>query len=310
MNQIDNKFFFLVSQIQNTTYEKLVFRIKKGFCFLPENIKANLENYFATYDFWGSLSEEKGDFDEIEKKAKVLKCHISDFVWLYRKLEDYSSKFLLFAILNNWLNYDFTSLKQSICQKGKHYFDYDLLAHCKNEVFVDVGAYTGDTVLDFINFYGKDSYKQIYCFEITPSIFDCLQTNLKNYSNITFVNKALKNKPGFAWLDENSGSVSANRTSKNGAQKILCTTLDNEVKQKVSLIKMDIEGDEEKALIGCKRHITVDNPKLFISLYHKNEHYYKLPRLIYRYNKNYKFFLRNYGGGMYPTEIVLLAFPK
>ena len=117
MNQIDNKFFFLVDQIQNTTYEKLVFRIKKGFCFLPENIKANLENYFATYDFWGSLSEEKGDFDEIEKKAKVLKCHISDFVWLYRKLEDYSSKFLLFAILNNWLNYDFTSLKQSICQK-------------------------------------------------------------------------------------------------------------------------------------------------------------------------------------------------
>lgn len=306
----DKNFYQLVDSISNLNEEELLFKIKFNYSFLPKNIKTSLENYFDKYKFWGSLHGDNLDYDEIERKAKTIKKHIKDFVWLYEKLEDDSSKFLLHAILNNFINYDFTSLQKTLNQKYHHYFDFDILPKMKEEVFADIGSYTGDTVLDFIKCYGENSYKKIYCYEITTDIIPTLKNNLINYKNIEIKSLAVSNKSKTLYIDENSTSNSANKTKNKGKIKIEAKSLDEDIKEKISLIKMDIEGDEELALMGAKKHIQNDTPKLLISLYHNNNHYFKLPKLIYSYNKNYKFYLRNYGGNLYPTEIVLFAIPK
>ena len=306
----DRNFYQLIDSISSLSEENLLFKIKFNYSFLPKNIKTSLENYFDKYKFWGSLHEDNLDYDEIERKAKTIKKHIKDFVWLYEKLEDDSSKFLLYAILNNFINYDFTSLQKTLNQKYHHYFDFDILPKMKEEVFADIGSYTGDTVLDFIKCYGENSYKKIYCYEITTDIIPTLKNNLINYKNIEIKSLAVSNKSKTLYIDENSTSNSANKTKNKGKIKIEAKSLDEDVKEKISLIKMDIEGDEELALMGAKKHIQNDTPKLLISLYHNNNHYFKLPKLIYSYNKNYKFYLRNYGGNLYPTEIVLFAIPK
>ena len=306
----DKNFYQLIDSISSLSEENLLFKIKFNYSFLPKNIKTSLENYFDKYKFWGSLHEDNLDYDEIERKAKTIKNHINDFVWLYEKLEDDSSKFLLHAILNNFINYDFTSLQKTLNQKYHHYFDFDILPKMKEEVFADIGSYTGDTVLDFIKCYGENSYKKIYCYEITTDIIPTLKNNLINYKNIEIKSLAVSNKSKTLYVDENSTSNSANKTKNKGKIKIEAKSLDEDVKEKISLIKMDIEGDEELALMGAKKHIQNDTPKLLISLYHNNNHYFKLPKLIYSYNKNYKFYLRNYGGNLYPTEIVLFAIPK
>lgn len=306
----DRNFYQLIDSISSLSEENLLFKIKFNYSFLPKNIKTSLENYFDKYKFWGNLHEDNLDYDEIERKAKTIKKHIKDFVWLYEKLEDDSSKFLLYAILNNFINYDFTSLQKTLNQKYHHYFDFDILPKMKEEVFADIGSYTGDTVLDFIKCYGENSYKKIYCYEITTDIIPTLKNNLINYKNIEIKSLAVSNKSKTLYIDENSTSNSANKTKNKGKIKIEAKSLDEDVKEKISLIKMDIEGDEELALMGAKKHIQNDTPKLLISLYHNNNHYFKLPKLIYSYNKNYKFYLRNYGGNLYPTEIVLFAIPK
>ena len=306
----DKNFYQLVDSISNLNEEELLFKIKFNYSFLPKNIKTSLEIYFDKYKFWGNLHEDNLDYDEIERKAKTIKNHINDFVWLYEKLEDDSSKFLLHAILNNFINYDFTSLQKTLNQKYHHYFDFDILPKMKEEVFADIGSYTGDTVLDFIKCYGENSYKKIYCYEITTDIIPTLKNNLINYKNIEIKSLAVSNKSKTLYIDENSTSNSANKTKNKGKIKIEAKSLDEDIKEKISLIKMDIEGDEELALMGAKKHIQNDTPKLLISLYHNNNHYFKLPKLIYSYNKNYKFYLRNYGGNLYPTEIVLFAIPK
>mgnify|MGYP002797328059 FL=1 len=306
----DKNFYQLVDSISSLSEEDLLFKIKFNYSFLPKNIKTSLENYFDKYKFWGSLHEDNLDYDEIERKAKTIKKHIKDFVWLYGKLEDDSSKFLLHAILNNFINYDFTSLQKTLNQKYHHYFDFDILPKMKEEVFADIGSYTGDTILDFIKCYGENSYKKIYCYEITTDIIPTLKNNLINYKNIEIKSLAVSNKSKTLYVDENSTSNSANKTKNKGKIKIEAKSLDEDVKEKISLIKMDIEGDEELALMGAKKHIQNDTPKLLISLYHNNNHYFKLPKLIYSYNKNYKSYLRNYGGNLYPTEIVLFAIPK
>lgn len=306
----DRNFYQLIDSISILSEEELLFKIKFNYSFLPKNIKTSLEIYFDKYKFWGSLHEDNLDYDEIERKAKTIKNHINDFVWLYEKLEDDSSKFLLHAILNNFINYDFTSLQKTLNQKYHHYFDFDILPKMKEEVFADIGSYTGDTILDFIKCYGENSYKKIYCYEITTDIIPTLKNNLINYKNIEIKSLAVSNKSKTLYVDENSTSNSANKTKNKGKIKIEAKSLDEDVKEKISLIKMDIEGDEELALMGAKKHIQNDTPKLLISLYHNNNHYFKLPKLIYSYNKNYKFYLRNYGGNLYPTEIVLFAIPK
>ena len=73
---------------------------------------------------------------------------------------------------------------------------------------------------------------------------------------------------------------------------------------------MDIEGSEEKALLGSINHIKNDYPKLLISVYHDNDHLWKIPKLISEINDSYDFYLRCYGNNIYPTEIVLFAIPK
>lgn len=70
---------------------------------------------------------------------------------------------------------------------------------------------------------------------------------------------------------------------------------------------MDIEGYEQKALVGCANHIKNEHPKLLISVYHNHEDLWKIPTMIKNISKDYKFYLRYYGNNIFPTEIVLIA---
>lgn len=309
-NIIDYEFYSLVESIKDLSYQKLFEKIKTNYKSLNKQTKKILEDYFDKFSFWGSLHEEINDFDEIDNKVRTLTTHIDDFVWLYENLADYTSRHLLFSIINNFVNYDFYNLERSISHCEKHYFDFDLIPSCLNEVFVDLGAYTGDTILDFLTCYSIDCYNKIYCYEITPSIFEYLKKNLLPYKNIILKDKAVQDKEGFIFIKDNIADPSANTTNELGEIKIESVTLDKDIKEKITMIKMDIEGDEEKAILGCKNHIKNDCPILMVSLYHNNDHFWKLPQIIHEYNNQYSFYLRNFGGGLYPTEIVLYAINK
>lgn len=71
---------------------------------------------------------------------------------------------------------------------------------------------------------------------------------------------------------------------------------------------MDIEGSEIEALIGARKQIVNNTPRLAICVYHKKEDLYAIPQLIMEYNSNYKLYLRPHS--MMPTELVLFAIPK
>ena len=70
---------------------------------------------------------------------------------------------------------------------------------------------------------------------------------------------------------------------------------------------MDIEGSEYEALLGSKEHIKNDKPKLLISIYHGFDDVWRIIKLIDSFNSDYKYYLRYYGGPIFPTEITLIA---
>lgn len=307
MNIIDKNFNNLVKEIKNQSLEEVYQSIRSYFANIPENIQFALEDYFIKFPYWGKLNKKENNYEELFNRAESLKKHIEDYVWLYNHLQDYRSKKLLFAILNNWYQFDFDTLNTSIEKNYPHYFDLDIIKSNKDEVIVDLGAYTGDTILDYINYYGTENYKKIYCYEITDEIFKILQNNLYHYPNINYQKKAVTDQIGKMYLHKNSVDHSANMIDKTGEIEIDTTTIDEDIKEVITLIKMDIEGSEQKALIGCEKHIKNDHPKLLISVYHNHEDLWKIPKMIENMCPGYKFYLRYYGNNIFPTEIVLLG---
>ncbi len=310
MNKVDKLFKELINKINLMTKEEIYFNIKKSFDKIPIETKKSIEVFFNKFNYWGKIDLENNNYEALYEKAITLKENTEQFNWLYFTLKDYKSKKLLYGILNNWFCYDFNTVKPCLGTPYKHYFDLDIIPHCENEVIVDLGAYTGDTILDYIDTYGENSYNKIYCYDITDEVFIYLKNNLSKYKNIIYRKKAISDKIGNLYLEANSSSISANRVCEEGDILLDSTTLDEDIKEKVSMIKMDIEGHEKKALLGSINHIKNDNPKLLISVYHNNNHLWELPKLINDINPNYDYYLRCYGNCIYPTEIVLFAIPK
>lgn len=307
MNIIDKNFKELTNEIKSLTEKEIYHRIRKNFDLVDENIKKNCMNFFNEFNYWGNLDIDNNNYEQIELKAKTLHEHIDDFIWVYEHLCDYRSKNTLYSILNNWYKYDFITTSQTKEYMYDDYFDLDLLPCTNDEVIVDLGSYIGDTVFSYIKNYGKDSYKKIYCYEVTPNIFEKLIDNLKEYENIEFRLKGVSDEKGKMNIIENNVSASANTLVNSTDGNVEVTTLDEDIMEKITLIKADIEGFEQKALKGAKNHILNDHPKLLISVYHNNEDLWKIPKMIYDIHNDYKFYLRYNSSPIYPTEITLFA---
>lgn len=307
MNYIDDYFKQLVNHLKKKTKEKIYGDMVYQYKRLNQNIKNSLENYFEKFPYWGSLNESKEDFEHMRLIADSLKDHLDDFIHLYSKLGDYRSKLVLYSIMSNWYQYDFKMLNRSIEKSYGHYFDLDLIEPNSEEVIVDLGAYTGDTILDYIYTYGENKYQKIYAYDITEESLIKLKENVSRYPNIIVKKRAITDKTGITYIKKSEVDNSANMTMDHGDDEVLETTLDDEVKEKITMIKMDIEGGEQKALRGAEEHIKKEHPKLLISVYHNVRDIFEIPKMIEQMDSSYQFYLRNHGGGVYPTEIVLIA---
>ena len=308
MKKIDTEFNNLIWEINNKSKEEIFNHIKENYKKINSSIIASIEIFLAQFGYWGKLNLVSGEFEELERRSSILKSHTFDLMWLYDNLGDYRSKIVLFGILNYWYNSLFDTLGAATEKNYHQYFDLDLINCDNKEVFVDIGAYTGDTILDYINTYRE--YKSIYAYEITPSSIDYIKQNLSIYPNIYIRNNAVLDKEETLYIKNNLVSASANTLDDSGELQVHGVTIDDDVLEKVTMIKMDIEGSELKALKGCVNHIKNDTPKLLISVYHKHGDIIDIPKFIYNINPNYKFYLRYFGNKYYPTETVLLAIPK
>ena len=312
-NQMDRQFLSWVKYIEDTSEEQLVREIRARFEKLGSN-KAGYVDYFRRYSFWGTLDPDKGEYENFEKRVHMMKEHLSDFVWLYRILDDNRSRAVLLAVMRNWTYLD-TELLGKARENGEHYFDLDLLPEADGEVFVDVGAYIGDTVRSFTGIYGK-GYQRIYAYEPDRENLRFLKHNIHGLHDVEIRRKAVGREAGTLELispeDTSSSRLETVGASadKSDTMKVEIVTLDENIAEPVTWIKMDVEGAEYDALIGASKHIKKDKPKLSISVYHGYDDLWRLPRLIHEMNPSYRFYLRYYGGNLIPTEIVLTALPE
>lgn len=144
--------YFEWSQCRNSSYNKY-------FVTLMENLCENLEMYKRAY----YLLE-----DDISQKVFYFIC-----MWRMTR----RSSFLIRAYQLSW--------------HGKQYWD-PIVRLGNDEVFVDAGAYTGDTTREFID--RVDSYSKIYCYEPDIQNIERAKEYLQEYDNIIYRNAGVGSK--------------------------------------------------------------------------------------------------------------------
>lgn len=231
-----------------------------------------------------------------------LKNHIEGYKWAYNFFEDEESKRIVVDRLKCQL-YG-TVIKAS--PDSLEYFDYNIISLSKNEIFVDGGAYYGDTILA-IDDVCKGEYQHIYSFEADTKKCEMMQKEFVSYNRVSVVDRGLwseNSELNFSKADFGASSSIACKVSEE-SERVEVVSLDSFFlhKEAPTFIKMDIEGAEYEALQGAKEIICKYKPKLAICIYHKPEDVYTIPQLLKEYRKDYKFYLRQPYDGT--TETIL-----
>lgn len=155
-----------------------------------------------------------------------------------------------------------------VASNGTQYFD--VLSSVEDEIFIDAGAYNGDTIAAFQK-WTKGKYKRIYAFEPNVEMAQATMNYLRQnqVENVVFTPKATWGKEEVLSFFEDA---SASRVGKGGETCVQAVDIDSVVgDEKVTFIKMDVEGSELQSLIGAQRTISMNKPRLAISVYHKPE---------------------------------------
>jgi FkbM family methyltransferase len=219
-------------------------------------------------------------------------CFVDDS---YSAFEEKRSRHLYKSILEFRLTDKYNDTMKP--DEGLQYFDNSIPGLTKPSVFLDCGAFDGDTLNNLYAHFGK--IENIIAFEPDHDNFNKLSAWVKfNRENIADkitlfpcgVWSSTKQLNFLSGMDGGSG-VSSNTTNS----LIQCISLDEVlVDIRPSFIKMDIEGAEYDALLGAKELIMSNKPILAISIYHKAEHLWMIPLLLKSWGLDYKFYLRCY----------------
>ncbi|MBS1205713.1 MAG: hypothetical protein H6R25_2612 [Proteobacteria bacterium] len=229
----------------------------------------------------------------------------------YNSLGDEKSKETLVAFIN-----------QRICARSSYYGKYfdpnhylaeDLVRLQDDEVYVDCGAYDGDSVLAFLKAAEKQGVKKpakILAFEPEEKNFELLKNANIGDVKLTAINKGVWSE-NTTLRFESGMDVSSRLSEGEGNTSIDVISIDSalEGSNHATFIKMDIEGAELEALKGAQQTIRASLPVLTISLYHKPEDLITIPQYIRELSDDYRFYLRGHHPAL-AFELVLYALPS
>ena len=159
-----------------------------------------------------------------------------------------------------------------------------------NEVYVDLGAYNGDTIDEFLHYSGG-TYRKIIALEPNAKNFEKLKAHCADRERVTLWQLG-------AW-SENTTLIFNNKAGRNSAvasqgvptrvaavDSLLCGI-------RAGYVKADVEGADYETLLGMKNTLKA-KPKLNFAAYHRTEDIFRLPLLIHALNPTYRIFLRHH----------------
>ncbi len=216
--------------------------------------------------------------------------HLQELNAVYRSLADDESRRVFLNVIQFKISGDIHYL-DAVTEEPDNIYK-QILKPNRNETFLDLGAYNGDTIRELLSHTGG-KYFSIHAVEPDKKNFKKLRAYLEenDMKRVSAYNCA-------AWCLDTELPFS----SKSGRQSVLAPngqpmparSVDSLLQnQAATLLKMDVEGFEREALWGAAKTITHHAPKLVVAMYHRNEDMFELPLLVKHLNPNYRLYIRH-----------------
>jgi FkbM family methyltransferase len=241
---------------------------------------------------YGNCTNPNNIFDE-----KYVALNINKIVEVRELFADEESKETFDRLLDYRISGKLTHLRQT----ASPWEDAMGLLGLKSdgsEVFMDFGAYDGDTAEEFAELTNGE-FSKIYAFE--PDYRSFMKLRRRHYllepDKLEAINAAAWDKDGEGVFTSEGGRQSNLVSAISGArgkkvQTMRADTFCEARKIKPTFMKFDVEGCEAGALNGAAGILKKHKPRLMVSLYHRTEDLLELPLLIKKLNGGYKMYLR------------------
>ena len=222
---------------------------------------------------------------------KYLESHLSEIKEVYGLLADGLSRKTYLDVLNYKISGKIGYLQNCAYDRSRVY--PEIIRPQSEEVFVDLGAYNGDTIEEFIS--AAPDYEAVIAFEPDRKNYQKLLKKAEALGVPTgyLYNMGVYSRAGFLSFSSRGGRHSA--LSQIKTTKIPVDSVDNILGgRKATILKMDVEGTESLAIEGAQNTIVKWKPKLMVGAYHRNEDLFALPLQIHAMRSDYRFYLRHH----------------
>jgi len=205
-------------------------------------------------------------------------------------------------------------------QEGRQYFCLPGLGRRADseEIFVDAGAYDGDTLAEFVED-RQGRFGKVFSFEPTPDLFARLTARASGLQRrwnladgkMTLIQGGVGDRTESLDLnlkdsDPDGAGNSFYDIAERKGEPVLVHALDDFLQGgPATYIKADIEGFELKLIQGAARTIRQYAPDLAICVYHKMTDLCEIPECLHALNPSYRFYLRHHHSDY--SETVLYA---
>ena len=250
---------------------------------------------------------EEYDFNELNHIFTT--PEISRIVTLCGLLNDEKSRHVFKAALKFKLTEDYTYLLEVKDDVKKQYFD-EVVKFSDEEVFVDCGGYTGDTIEAFLKAV-DNKFKHIYSFEPDERNFKILSKFVSKLpqeikEKITPIKAGVHHENATFYMQ--GEGLGATLSAEISEQKIDVAAISDAINHIPTFIKMDVQTFETYALLGAMDDIISHKPKLAICIYHKFSDLWDIPLLLKLWIPDCKLFMRHYECTQ--EETVIYALPE
>ncbi|GIW68027.1 MAG: hypothetical protein KatS3mg096_895 [Candidatus Parcubacteria bacterium] len=218
----------------------------------------------------------------------------SELQFVADKLQDDLSKKFFQEVIDFRLNFNYWN-KCFIYSPENQYFE--LFFNFENIFsFIDAGGYDGETTLNAFNKF-RNLNKVIF-IEPFPESMKLAKEKMSVLHNdkISFIETAISDHNTVKYITTHKGN--ANHLIDYGELTIRVSKLDEIVNEKIDFIKLDIEGEELKALKGAENLIKKFKPYIACCVYHDQNHFWQIPLFLLKINPGYKIYFSHYTEGI------------
>ncbi len=268
-------------------------------------LESEVGDFVVALAFASPLPDVIGNIKDLAKRHRVimpsvpvygdnifnkdfLKKHLENVEKAYNSLADEQSKKVFENIVRFQITGDLNCCFDCESEKDEAFRILDL---SNNESFLDLGAYRGDTIQEFLHY--TKTYEKIVAVEPDTRTFKKLQINCENLDNCVVLNRAIWSENCTLTFGDNKGRGGSARDI--GVEiSAVCVDYLAEKYGKFTYLNIDVEGAEKEMLEGAKNTLKQNKPKLCMAVYHRSEDVFNLINLVKEINPDYEIHLRHH----------------